>query len=298
MKYGSFKNIKDAVNKFVFDGLINRSLSQAPPPILNIQQEFASFLTKGKINSLIAAEEAEKQNNLIKQRLNDALSEWRSLGLPAPVGYAENGKNLLTWKHPKYYLLTGYPALSEAFVEVYGWLRELDSRKYLLACVALLKLIGCNPIFITDGSRDEGIDCIGRVAEGPLRSLLVFVQSKTKENNQAMGKEMIYQEYGKYATLPKTDKYREYLKALQFDEVRDGVGIIYMIVSNGEFTREAQGAAKQLGILLRSIKQLAFFLSLNTTAKQLRTLQANDLIPATPDLSTNIGAKIHLTYSS
>lgn len=295
MTYGSFRSVKEAVNRFVFDELITRALSQDPPQTFNLEQQFASFLIAGSFNRLRAEEEAEKQTSLIRRRLDDVLSEWRLQGVPTPIEYAENEEVLLTWKHIHYQATTGYPALSKDFIEIYEWLSELQSREFLLVCVTFLKLLNCDPIFVTDGPRDEGIDCIGKIADGPLRSVAIFVQSKTRENDLAMfGRDILYQEYGKYATLPKTDKYREYLKALRFEDIRDGSGALYLVLSNGEFKREAQDVAKHLGILLRSKRQLAFFLSHNAAAKELRALQVEQIIPNGPDLGTNLAGKIRL----
>lgn len=296
MRYGSFRSRKEAVIRFVTERLIAPALTPDPPQTFNIVQQFASFLATGSFNLLRAEEEAEKQKSFLRRELSDALNEWELLGIPPPVQYAENEEVLLTWKHNRFEELTGHRGISRNFIEVYEWLSGLQSREFLLACVSFLKLLRCDPIFITDGRGDEGIDCIGKIADGPLRSVAIFIQSKTKENDlEKLGRDALFQEYGKYALLPQTDKYREYLNALRYHDIRDGSASLYVILSNVEFKPEAQRLAKRLGILLRSKRQLAFFLSLNLQSNELRALQANHTIPNSPDLSTNVATKICLS---
>ena len=285
MTYGDFRSAKDAINRFVYDDLIENTLCGSAPETFNLQNRFSDFLVSGSFNKLRADEEAEKQASLIQGRLNEALDSWRALGLPSPLGYADSDDVLLTWRHSSYADITGYTPLSSAFVDVYDWLTNLNARDFLLPCAAFFKLIGCDPIFITDGSRDEGIDCIGRIADGPSRSILVFAQCKTKEKDRKVfGKETLFQEYGKYASLPKTDKYREYLRALKFEEIRDGTGSLYFMMSNGEFASEAQTVARNIGMILRSARQLAYFLSTHSGITQLTDLLAAGIVPSNPRL--------------
>lgn len=296
MTYGDYGSAGKAVTKFVRDELINAALDADPPKTLNVPQEFASFLVAGRVNKLVADEVAEKQRGLIRFRLDEALNQWAGLGLPAPVGYAENEEIILTWKHDRYADITGQEPLSPQFVETYNWLNGLGARDFLFPCATFLKIIGCDPIFITDGPRDEGIDCIGKIANGPMRSVLFFVQCKTRQRGtkKVFGKELLYQEYGKYATLPKTQKYRDYLRALDHDDCRDGAASVYVVVTNGEFDRNAQEVARKLGILLRSARQIAYFLALYSNPEILRSIHANITIPNGPDLNKNLSSQIPL----
>ena len=294
MTYGDYQTPKDAVKEFVQDKLIGAALALDPPATLNIPQQFTNFLVAAKFNRRVAEEEAEKQSTLVRRWLDDARKQWFGIGLPAPVAYADNDAVVLTWKHAGYRKITGHEPLSSEFVETHEWLTNLKQREFLLPCVAFLKIIRCDPIFITDGPRDEGIDCIGKIADGPLRSVLIFVQSKTSERRQKLSKEVLYQEYGKYATLPMTDKYQEYLRALDAQGSRDGSARVYFVMSNGEFKDQTQVAARQLGILLRSVRQLAYFLSIHATSRQLKTLQSKITIPPGPDLRTNFASALHL----
>lgn len=295
MTYGAYRSANEAVNTFVYDELVDAALHPNPPKTFNVSRQFASFLVgAARFNKLIADEEADRQLGLIRRRLREAIDQWSGLGLPAPIGFAENDDIILTWKHARYTQITGYEPLSLQFVRIYDWLCSLGSRDFLFACATFLRIIGCDPIFVTDGARDQGIDCIGRVSDGPIRSVLFFVQCKTRQQaaEKVIGKEVIYQEYGKYATLPKTRKYRDYMEALDLETSRDGAANVYVIVSNGEFAKNSQEVARNLGILLRSARQLAYFFSLSSTVEELKDLHTKITIPSGPDLNKNVAPSI------
>ena len=296
MTYGTYRSAAEAVNKFVYDELIDAALDPDPPETLNVPQQFASFLVAAQFNRLVAEEEAERHRKLLRFRLKAAINQWLDVGLPAPIGYADNLDVVLTWKHASYAEITGHEPLSLGFVETYEWLTSLEPRDFLFPCATFLKIVGCDPIFITDGSGDEGIDCIGRIADGPIRSIFLFVQCKTRKEGakKFIGKDVLYQEYGKYATLPKTEKYQEYLRALNFAKALDGSANVYVLISNGEFENNAQVVARNLGILLRSVRQLAYFLSANSTPEQLKDLKSRITIPRGPDLQKNFAPEIQL----
>ena len=293
MTYGTYQSVSHAVNTFVYNELIDAALVPDPPQTLNLLNLFTDHLVAAQFNRLIAEEETEKHISYVRRRLDDAIDQWIERGLPAPLGYTNNQDVLVTWKHVHFPKITGRRPLSGQFVEIYEWLIDLGPRQFLLASAIFLRIIGCNPIFITDGPHDEGIDCIGKIMEGPIRSILVFVQSKTKENSRKLfQKETLYQEYGKYATLTKTLKYQHYLRALNFEASRDGSANVYFILANGEFHKGAEPVARNLGILLRSARQLAYFLSLHSSLDQLKKLQSTVTIPTGPDLTLNIASKI------
>ena len=294
MTYGVYQSTADAVKTFVQENLIAAALVLDPPETLNIFQQFTNFLVAGRFNKLRAEEEAEKQSGLVRYWLDQALDQWIEIGLPAPIGYANNPDVVLTRKHARYREITGYEPLSSSFIETHEWLAGLGPREFLMPCVAFLKIIGCDPIFVTDGPRDRGIDCIGKIAGGPMRSTIVFVQSKTSSTRQWLSPQVIYQEYGKYAMLPRTDKYREYLRALNVEKNCDGSTSVYVVISNGEFGRQTQVVARELGILLRSVRQLAYFLAIYSTPKQLKEMESQIPMPSRPDLTTNMASRIRL----
>ena len=294
MAYGAFPNPRTAINQFVFQQLVYCSLEREAPRSINLSQQFAAFLADNGLNRYSAEEEAENKMVLVKRRVSEVLSEWSDLGVGAPLGFSDNDDLLFTWRHPKSSEITGREFISRKFVMTYDWLSRLNSREFLLAGAMFLKALRCDPIFVTDGPNDGGIDCIGRLSDGPLRSVIVFVQVKTREDRYAqIGRDLVVQEYGKYASLPKTEKYRDYLNALQFDTLRDGCGPIYVMVSNVEFNHDGQVLGRNLGIVLRSRRQMAHILSHHFSYRRLVDARREVEISSRPDLGTNLSPVLH-----
>ena len=270
MTYGTYPSVNQAVSTFIHEELIEAVLVADPPLMLNISSRFVDFLVAADFNKLVAEEEAEKRIGFVRQRLGQALDNWVGIGLPAPVGYTDNPDTVLTWKHSHYFRITGGKPLSPQFVRIYDWLTGLGPREFLLPCAVFLKIIGCDPIFVTDGPHDEGVDCIGKVADGPTRSILVFAQCKTiTDTNRLVRKNTVTAEYAKYVNLPNTPKHKRYLHALRLKKCRDGSSSVYVFLANGEFDKHAEAPARDLGILLRSARQLSHFLSLKRDARSI-----------------------------
>ena len=231
MPYGCFGSAKEAVRLFVDNHIMAAFLSINPPKILNVFDSFNSFLRNNDFGEVRASIETEKQEVLILRYLEEQLEEWRALGVPTPVDYVEENKSVLvSWKHKnfrqRYYGEKAYN--TENFVSVYNWLFSLQDRNFLFACSLYLKLLRCNPIYITDGKGDGGIDCIGKVSDGPFRSLIVFVQAKSKKGKKAnFSLNTLRQEYAKYVALKRSENYLLYRNKLLSNESGDGSGEVY-----------------------------------------------------------------------
>ena len=288
MPYGTFPNLKVAVNDFVFNKIINDSFETQAPKTINLSRWFASFLEANGFHRHGAEEEAERQQVLLIRRLSEILDEYQALGIGAPLDFSRNENVLLTWRHPRSSTIADRDLVSIEYIEILDWLSQLDARQYLLAGILFLKILRCDPIFVTDGPNDGGVDCIGRMVEGPLRSTLIFVQVKTRQGRHVqVGRDILLQEYGKYMSLSKTNKYRDYLDALGFEKIRDGCGSVFVMVSNIEFVFGSQILGKNLGILLRSGRQMAHFIADYLDLPRLVELNRQISIPSRPDLTTN-----------
>ena len=208
-----------------------------------------------------ADELAEKwRHNLLDQVEHTLTTRWDSLGIPRPIAFLEESNDtLVTWTHPKFSELSGFDPLTENYFAIVEWLCALNPEEFLIPCACLLALLGAEFIFITEGSGDKGIDCIGRIDHGLFRSLCFFVQAK--KSNSIIAREVVLIEFGKYQMLPCTDRYKTYLEKLKIGNSSDGMAIIYMIATNNEFHPSARIVASSLGILLRSRTQLAHMLS-------------------------------------
>ena len=108
-----------------------------------------------------------------------------------------------------------------------------------------------------------------------------------------MGRDVILQEYGKYLILGRTRKYREYLDALRFNEIKDGSTNVYFMMSNVEFNPRGREIAKDLGVVVRSKRQIAYLLSQYFTMKGLVDAKRHVVIPESPDLRTNLAPRLN-----
>ena len=64
-------------------------------------------------------------------------------------------------------------------------------------------MLGFRKIFICDSRGDEGVDLLGLLQDGGLRSLIAVVQAKT--SSEPIGRGLVLSEYGKYMMLPHTE---------------------------------------------------------------------------------------------
>lgn len=257
------------------------------PRTINIDTAFSAFLGEHGVEPLMAQDVAVEQRLLVKRKVSEQIGRWRGQGVQSPFDFIfESDEVVVTWRHPRFGELTGATAADENFVRVHEWIGQQGQRDFLLPCVAYLKLLGCDPIFVTDGARDEGIDCIGLVATGGFRSVAIFVQARSRTD--LFAGDPLLQEYAKYAGLPRTAKYMQYLEALGLSRLNDGCAFVYAVLINSDFKYAAQQNAARLGVLLRSRRQMAQCLSSNASVIKLEQWKAQIAIPERGDLSTNI----------
>ncbi len=260
------------IRSYLYDFLFLEILNQKCPRTLNIQRTFRDHLARKESLKDFADELSERWHQNLLYRIEQNLSEsWDGLGVPRPIALLDNDNTtLVTWSHPKYSTLTGLGPLPDEFIATVNWLKNLNAQEFLIPCSCLLSLIGAEHIYITEGTGDGGIDCIGKIENGPLRSLCLFVQAKTSKSG--VRRETLLTEYGKFKTLPSLDPYQQYLEKLEIQNSFDGMNISFLIVSNNEFFRTARSTASTLGIILRSRIQLAYWLSTKASLAELQKL--------------------------
>ena len=265
-------------------------LSAGSPQVVNLLSRFSAYLRGPADQSNLAADEnAERWLATLRDRLNDELASWTNRGVPRPASIAPDQITLITWKHPNFEALTGFKSPGLAFFEILDWLRILDSTEFLIPSAVFLAHLGANRIYVTDSTGDEGIDLIGTIEEGPLRSTGLFVQAKTTSNRSPITRDAVLLEYAKYVSLPHTEKYREYMRALDIDSTIDGSALIYVITANTRFNNPAREVAARLGILLRSHIQLARYVQLRyTTMEDVRRMHSRLASHLKADLVTNV----------
>jgi len=284
---------RESIRKFVHDYLIPKTTTTTPPLIkLNIRAEFRNYLIAKGTPELEAEENAEKWECNLKEIIFAAQEEWSRQGVPCPFGFSAKGDLLIGLGHPKWGEITNQEKLPPEFNGISAWLHSLSGKEFLVACSVYLKLVGCDPIYITDGSGDGGIDLIGLISQGPLRSHAYYIQSKTSKSQ--ISRDMILLEYGKYASTLNSHTFREYENALKINASFDGTNATYLFISNNEFKKNARSEAKQLRILLRSGSQLAFWFSQKTTLSKLRFICNGFVDELERNLSNNISKKIDI----
>ena len=285
-RYGPLVDAATAVRTFAWEHLELEIVRTDVEKVINVDVAFAAFLRRRGVSTLLADDLAAEQRPLVRRKVVEQIGRWRNQGIDAPIGFSEDRDDvLLTWRHDRFQELTGHsPPRAELFA-VAAWLATQTNRAFLLPCACFLKTLGCDPILVTDGTRDEGIDCLGLVRGGPLRSMALFVQAKSQKHFS--GDELL-QEYGKFAGLPQTPKYLRYLEALGTDKSHDGAAFVYTVLANSDFRHAAQQNARNVGALIRSRRQLAQQLSLHYTLERLVELQTTIRIPSTADLDLNL----------
>jgi hypothetical protein len=291
IKFGQLRDADKATQRFVIEGLEAKIMRHDCPKTLNLDVEFSRFLQSHGVDELRASEIAAQQRLLVRRRVTDQIQRWNGQGVSSPWNFVvESDDVVVSWRHERYNELTGYDPLGSDFVDIYDWLGTQTNRAFLFPCVCFLKILGCDPIFITDGSRDEGIDCIGLLANGGLRSTAIFVQARSK--GDVISGDIVLQEFAKYTALPRTDKYLKYLHALKMPKLQDGMGILYVLLTNSDFKFSAQQNAARLGVLLRSRRQLAQTISTAYTVERLEQLKGEIVIPSSCDLTTSFASKL------
>ena len=262
------------INEFIFDKLFDSVCKVDCPQTVNVQRAFRDHLSLLPTLKPQADELAEKwRPNLLEQIERVLVEHWANLGVPRPLSFLDDRDTLVTWRHPKFAELSGLEPPTNEFFSIFQWLGRLSSQQFLVPCVCLLAFLGADPIFITEGSGDGGVDCIGRIKDGPFRSGCLFVQAKT--SSTTIKREIILTEYSKYLILPRLEKYKIYCENLGVKNSSDGAAFAYLIISNSEFNGPARKAASHLGVLLRSRSQLAYWLSARFSLPELDEILNN-----------------------
>jgi hypothetical protein len=226
----------------------------------------------------------------LQQELEEQLTQWDLLGSPRPLVQASSPSTFITFRHRNYQSAAGIQGIPIEFPNVYDFVTSLAPREFLLVPACLLQLADCNPIIITDGSGDGGVDCMGQITAGSIRSLCIFVQARTSSTD--ITKEAVQLEYAKFRDLQRTGQFTEYLAALGKGNSADGRAACYAMMGSAEFKEPAREYARREGILLRSRRQIAFWLSQSFTLDSL--LQLREELGATlgRDLSRNLAPLI------
>ncbi len=284
-----FYDFKEVVRGYVLERLETITIELDCPPRIKISEHFIAFLIGHSVDETVAVDIAARQERLLIDEIDKQINRWVQQGVTPPFSrISDDNDALVTWQHKKFEEYTGEPPLDKNFFEIYSWLGRLKEKDFHLPCLCYLKSLGCNPIYFTDGKGDEGIDYIGMIASGPMRSTAIFVQAKSSPNS--FGTSEVLQEYAKYSGLPRTEKYIQYLNALGVSKSNAGAAYVYIIVSNGDIKHGAVSFSYKVGALLRSRRQLALALASKYSYSQLLQLAEAVPVPDFPDLTRNLSS--------
>lgn len=276
-----------AIKAFLHEHFFSGLFSEECPGFVNIKTSYKTYLkevldlNQNEIDVLF-----QSSKKLLVHRINEKINEYKALGLAPPL-YEVGDYEYLTWVHDRFEEYSGIKKVDKSFFKIVDWVDSLDSNQFLIACSLVLKVMGCDKIYITDGAYDQGIDLIGKVSTGEYNSFVFFVQAKTKDNS-LIKKEIVLAEFGKFAALFHTEKYQEYRAALGLNNLMDGCSYCYLFLTNSEFHDSSKSISALAGILLRSRRQISKIIHDNYDFDDLVTLKAriNKKIPAS--LNTNV----------
>ncbi|MBV2149048.1 hypothetical protein KRZ98_12235 [Sphingobium sp. AS12] len=286
VRYGALGDAKKAVRAYIHEHLAISVASVDAEPAFQLEVDFARFLRTRGVEENLASELSAEQYALVERKVSDHVNRWFAHGLAPPLGFqVDNEKTIITWRHDRYEELTGHVPIPETHFKAAGWIADHLNRAFLLPCACYLRALGCDPIFITDGARDEGIDLIGLIRGGPLRSMVLYVQAKSQSR---MSGDELLREFSKFASLPQTDKHLRYLDALGVSRLKDGASFVYLCLVNGDFDFAAETHGRNLGALLRSRRQIADQLSQHYSQDRLDQLGQTIVMPTGADLGRNL----------
>lgn len=282
-----FADIKSAIRFYVVERLEFVTVGTGCPTLINVNDHFVAFLVERRVDETEAVDIASDQALLLMDEVERQIQRWKYQGVAPPFDrIPDQVGTLVTWRHARYEAHTGTSAPEQNVFYIYAWLGTLHEKEFHLPCLCYLRVLGCDPIYLTDGGRDEGIDYIGLIKNGPLRSTAIFVQAKS--STTAFGASDVLQEYAKYAGLPRTEKYMQYLNALGIHKSTSGAAYVYAIISNGDIKYGAGTSAPKVGALLRSRRQVAETLAEWYSLDDLIALSNSVKIPTHPDLTNNL----------
>ncbi len=262
-------NPSSASWSFLNSSLVPRVISPSAPGTLNLFEAFIAHLEEdagwGPIRSTeFVTEHFSQLCDVIERHFGD----WDAQGVPRPIAQTDQEHVFVAWPHDQFQRYSGLSeSIDSNFCEVFELIRGLNGRPFLVICALWLKCMNFRTIYISDSRGDQGVDLLGLLEQGGLRSLIAVVQAKT--SNDAITGGIVIREYGKYKSLIHTPKYMEYRRALHVDGSIQGGTWAYLIMANREFNGAARVVARQLGILLRSVHQISFDIAKKYTRGQI-----------------------------
>jgi hypothetical protein len=237
---------------------------------------------------------AEEWIDKLDIELETALCSFDTIGVPRPMVPSENARSvMLTYRHKNYPAHLDGAGVNEVYFKMLATIEDCAPRELLIISSCVLYSAGCDPILITEGG-DGGVDCVGLIPGGPLRSVCLFIQAKTC--NASVSKGVVQAEYVKFCDMQEQPQHHlnRYLAALGRPTSRDGQSLCYAIFASNEFQEPAIQYAATKHFIVRSKRQLAYLLSRSFSESDYLKVKAA-LDPPTRNLQRNIATDIAQT---
>ena len=263
-------NRDDTFQSFLISKLVPCVVSPAAPTrALNLFDAFKDHVSESQEWGPIRSTDfVTKHFDYLCEFVDGHFRDWDAQGIPRPIAQTDQEHLFVAWPHKQFRRYSGLEeSIDGNFCEVFEFVQSLSGKQFLVICALWLKCMKFRTIYISDARGDEGVDLLGILDQGGLRALIAVVQAKT--SNKAVTKGTVIAEYGKYKSLIHTKKYMEYRHALGIDSSIQGGTWTYIIMANQAFEGRARIAARQLGILLRSLHQISFDIAKNYTKCQI-----------------------------
>ncbi|MDE0682037.1 MAG: restriction endonuclease, partial [Candidatus Poribacteria bacterium] len=151
---------------------------------------------------------AEEQLNPLVEYLENHLGHWDGQGVPRPLARADEDHVFLVWHHQRFSNYSdANDTIDSNFCEIFRYLQTLNGTQFLVICAIWMKIAGFDEIYICDSRGDSGVDLLGAIENGGLRSLVAAVQAKT--SSSPIGEGVVVTECNKYKLLSKSARYSE-----------------------------------------------------------------------------------------
>lgn len=208
---------------------------------------------------LRSAELAEEWAGRMHAEVESVLEAWSAIGVPPPAVYI-GGVRCVTLRHTRYPALAPQGGLPADYPSWLGLVEQADPKRFTLAVCAWLAAAGCSEIYVIDGANDIGVDCLGVIPEGPLRSVCILCQAKTA--SAAISVDTVRGDYQKYSEgFWNSTVASKCIQATSLQDSPAGFVAPYVFLSNNEYGLPCGEYARRHRILLRNRRQLAYSLA-------------------------------------
>ena len=180
---------------FLFQNLLPTVLSASAPRAINLYDEFRGYIRSIGLGEIRSAEIANDQFVALTDYLERQLADWDAQGVPRPLTRTDQERIFLAWPHEHFRRYSGLDeTIDENFCDLFDYVQVLNGRQFLVLCALWLKTLGFRKIYICDSRGDEGVDVLGLLEDGGLRSLVAVVQAKT--SSEPIGADLYWRNMG------------------------------------------------------------------------------------------------------